>query len=509
MRSRTGSDCSGIGSGVSWTFVESLRASNRPELRFRKRNLRRIGKVLHPASLSAGRQPMAPLPHKELGPAADQPAELAVAGAQKRSVVTEAGLRQQRAYTTAITTAAAIISGGNVFAFILLPWSQPQLFGDTNPAVWISLGLLVPTALVCLSLYKAYWNRIESGEHKDNRLGPYLLKEKLGSGGMGEVYLAEHRLMKRHCAVKLIHPENASDTEMRDSFEREAKATAQLTHWNTIQIYDYGTSEDGRFYYVMEYLKGVNLWHYVKNYGPMPPGRVVYVLRQLCDALYEADCAGLVHRDIKPSNIFLTERGRACDVVKLLDFGLVQTISKNPIQLRNVSTKLHGSPSYMCPEQAVGLTPDCRGDLYSLGAVAYFLLTGHPPFVDDNPIMLVVAHATTQVPTFEEIGVTVPRDLSSIVLKCLARDPKDRFETARELREALELCDCIRDWSWKQAEDWWEHFRPTAPDAEPPSNRSCDTAVLDRDTSSVVPDRPQIDYEEPTLIIDRPTAAKA
>lgn len=435
-------------------------------------------------------------------------AELSVAGAPLPDEAAESNPLQHRAYTTAVTTAAAVITSGNIFAFILLPWSQPEMFGSSNPAVLVSLGLLLPTGLLCLGLYRVCRHRTEHTQTSDDRLGPYLLKEKLGSGGMGDVYLAEHKLMKRHCAVKLIHPENASDLEMRNSFEREAKATAQLTHWNTIQIYDYGTSDDGRFYYVMEYLKGVNLWHYVQNYGPMPAGRVVYILRQLCDALYEADCAGLVHRDIKPSNIFLTERGRACDVVKLLDFGLVQTISKNPIQLRNVSTKLHGSPSYMCPEQAVGLTPDCRGDLYSLGAVAYFLLTGRPPFVDENPIMLVVAHATTKVPTFQEIGVDVPEDLGRLVLKCLSRDPNDRFESARHLREALELCNCLQDWSWKHAEDWWDEFRPTAPEADTTAAPGCDTAVFDRDTSSVVPEVAGVDYEEPTIIIDRPEPAK-
>ncbi len=159
----------------------------------------------------------------------------------------------------------------------------------------------------------------------------------------------------------------------------ETKATAQLTHWNTIEVYDYGTSEDGRFYYVMEYLEGVNLWEYADCYGRMQPQRVIYVLKQLCDALYEAECAGLVHRDIKPSNIFLTERGKSFDVAKLLDFGLVQTLTDQLVTGKNAKVTLHGSPAFMCPEQAVGLAPDCRGDLYSLGCVAYFLLTGRPP----------------------------------------------------------------------------------------------------------------------------------
>lgn len=423
---------------------------------------------------------------------------------QSADVVTENVLRERRSHSTAITTAAIIIAAGNFLTFVSLPWTQTAIFGETNPAVWITLGLLVPAALLCFSLYRSYWVRRESGEDVIDRLGPYVLKEKLGSGGMGDVFLAEHQLMKRNCAVKLIHPENAGNEEMQRSFEREAKATAQLTHWNTIQIYDYGTADDGRFYYVMEYLEGVNLWNYVERFGPMPAGRVIYILKQLCDALYEADCAGLVHRDIKPSNIFLTERGRSFDVVKLLDFGLVQTITRKPIRLRNVSTKLHGSPSFMCPEQAVGLTPDARGDLYSLGAVAYYLLTGRPPFTDDNPIMLIVAHATTQVPTFQEISADVPSDLGNIILKCLSRDAVDRFSSARELREALERCDSHEEWSWKDAEHWWSEYSPVKTEDEAYAAATQVTMQLDRDTASDACEPTAIDFEEPTAIIDRP-----
>ncbi|MEZ6125863.1 MAG: serine/threonine-protein kinase [Planctomycetaceae bacterium] len=288
------------------------------------------------------------------------------------------------------------------------------------------------------------------------RIGPYVLKRKLGAGGMGEVYLAEHALMKRSCAVKLIHPRQAHDREMQERFAREAKATAQLTHWNTIEVYDYGTAEDGRFFYVMEFLEGVNLWQYVKQFGPMSPARVVYLLKQLCDALYEAECAGLVHRDIKPSNVFLTRRGGSYDVVKLLDFGLVQPISQQPVKIKNVKRRLHGSPQFMCPEQAVGLSPDHRGDLYSLGAVAYFLLSGRPPFTDENPIMLVVAHATGGIPPLNEIGVAVPQDLCAIVMKCLSRNPDDRFSSARSLLDALDSCSCAGEWTRKSAEQWWQ-----------------------------------------------------
>ena len=420
-------------------------------------------------------------------------------------VVTAESLTRKRSHSTAITIAAIIIAAGNFLTFVSLPWTQHTLLRSVNPAYWMCLGLLFPGAVLSISLYRSYWLRRESGQNAD-QLGPYLLKQKLGSGGMGDVYLAEHQLMKRHCAVKLIHPENAGDMEMRKSFEQEAKATAQLTHWNTVEIYDYGTSSDGRFYYVMEYLNGFNLSEFIRKHGRMSPGRVVYLLKQLCDALYEADCSGLVHRDIKPSNIFLTERGKSCDVVKLLDFGLVQSITRSPVTLRNVSTRIFGSPSYMCPEQAVGMKPDSRGDLYSLGAVAYFLLTGRPPFLDENPIMLIVAHATVEVPTFQEIGADVPQDLANVVLRCLSRNPAERFGSARELREALETCECANDWGWRSAEDWWNQHRPQdVHEITLPGDNREDTSPIAANTSTIPPDaHTRIDHEEPTLIIDRP-----
>jgi len=270
---------------------------------------------------------------------------------------------------------------------------------------------------------------------------------------MGDVYLAEHRLLKRLCAIKLIHPDKATDDGMKDRFEREVKSTATLTHPNTVEVYDYGTTASGRFFYAMEYLNGLNLQQFVKRCGPMSPGRTVFILKQICSALHEAHLAGLVHRDIKPSNIFLSERGRLYDVAKLLDFGLVQASMK--VGMQRVSTQIQGSPAFMCPEQARGLEPDCCGDLYSLGAVAYFLLTGQPPFLDENPLMLIVAHATTDIPDFADAGVSVPDDLAAIIMKCLAKKQEARFESARELLLELESCAANAEWTWRDAEEWW------------------------------------------------------
>lgn len=307
------------------------------------------------------------------------------------------------------------------------------------------------TVFYLCHLNRELYRRIRQRE----QLGPYRLFQLIGSGGMGDVYLGEHQLLKRRCAIKLIRKDKAADRKMLARFEREVKATAKLTHWNTVQVYDYGRTADGVFYYAMEYLEGLNLRQLVDRYGPLPPGRVVFILRQICGALHESGLYGLVHRDIKPSNIFLAERGRMYDVAKLLDFGLVLPASMGNVGIRSVSTQLQGSPRFMCPEQAQGLKPDIRGDLYSLACVAYFLLTGRAPFEDDNPVMLVVAHATASPPTFQELGVTVPDDLSEIILRCLHKKPECRFGSARDLQEALEACVSASEWTWKDAEKWW------------------------------------------------------
>ena len=333
--------------------------------------------------------------------------------------------------------------------------------------VELAADLVIPlaAAVCCATIGAGVGNRIRDRSMNIDELGPYSLKAPLGSGGMGDVYLAEHRLLKRLCAIKLIHPDKAGDSRVKAHFEREVKATATLTHPNTVQVYDYGTSYGGRFFYAMEFLDGMNLYQYVDQYGSMPPGRVIYILKQICGALQEAWYEGLVHRDIKPSNIFLSERGHVYDVAKLLDFGLVQAALGEDVGMRRQNTQIQGSPAFMCPEQASGLEPDCRGDLYSLGAVAWYLLTGHPPFRDENPIMLIVAHATEAVPSFAEAGVSVPDDLAGIIMKCLSKKPEERFGNPREMLLALEACESDAEWDWKSAESWWLQNAPSQNDA--------------------------------------------
>jgi serine/threonine-protein kinase len=276
---------------------------------------------------------------------------------------------------------------------------------------------------------------------------------------MGEVYLAEHVLLKRPCAIKLIRPGRAADPGVLARFEREVRATAKLSHWNTVEIYDYGHAEDGTFYYVMEYLPGLTLEELCRRHGPLPPERVVYLLRQVCGALAEAHAAGLIHRDVKPGNILAAQRGGQQDVVKLVDFGLVKPRGAREDIAITQQGSLAGSPLYMSPEQALGKgTPDARSDIYSLGSVAYFLLTGHPPFEGDEPMEVLVAHARDAVRPLRELYPEVPADLEHVVLRCLEKEPEARFQSAGELEQALAECRCAGAWTAHDAAQWWQQL---------------------------------------------------
>jgi serine/threonine-protein kinase len=290
------------------------------------------------------------------------------------------------------------------------------------------------------------------------QLGQYRLKKRLGSGGMGEVYLAEHQMMKRPCAVKLIRPEKAGDPRMLARFEREVRATAKLSHWNSIDIYDYGRTADGTFYYVMEFLPGHNVGEMVDDYGPMPAPRTIYLMDQVCAALNEAHGIGLVHRDIKPANIFCAYRGGVFDVAKLLDFGLAKPTSlegNGEAQLTMEGT-VTGSPLFMSPEQAQGDDRvDARSDIYSLGAVMYFMLTGQPPFVADNPLKVIIAHATQEVVPPRQINPDISIEMEEIIMRCLEKDPDDRFQDVASLQRVLRELVLEETWSSDLAAEWW------------------------------------------------------
>jgi serine/threonine-protein kinase len=292
------------------------------------------------------------------------------------------------------------------------------------------------------------------------RLGQYRLKHRLGSGGMGEVYLAEHVLLKRPCAVKLIRPERAGDWKTLARFEREVQATALLTHGNTVEVFDYGRAEDGTFYYAMEYLPGLNLQDLVARFGPLPPARAIHLLRQVCSALREAHGLGLVHRDLKPSNLIVCERGGIADVIKLLDFGLVRSTNLGgPDDRLTLEGAVAGTPAFLSPEQARGgENVEARSDLYSLGAVAYFLLTGRPPFVAGSALDVILAHLSVAPESLTTHRAEVPPDLEALVLRCLEKEPAKRFPDAASLDYALAACACAGQWTELQAAAWWrEH----------------------------------------------------
>jgi eukaryotic-like serine/threonine-protein kinase len=321
----------------------------------------------------------------------------------------------------------------------------------------ISLSMTMSLALL-IGAYGVFTiNRLRHEAFEARQLGQYRLKRLLGAGGMGEVHLAEHQLMKRPVAIKLIKPSKAADPQALARFEREVRATAKLTHWNSIEIFDYGRTDDGTFYYVMEYLPGKSLADLVAEHGSLAPSRVVWLLEQICQALGEAHSLGLIHRDIKPGNIFAAERGGVYDVAKLLDFGLAKPImSAGDVSLTQEGS-ITGSPLFMAPEQATGDSePDARSDIYALGAVAYYLLTGHPPFEGDNPVKIMLAHARTPVVPPSQLESGIPADLERIVLKCLQKNPADRYASTEELAQALFECELHNRWTRADAQRWWK-----------------------------------------------------
>jgi tRNA A-37 threonylcarbamoyl transferase component Bud32 len=290
------------------------------------------------------------------------------------------------------------------------------------------------------------------------QLGQYRLKKLLGSGGMGEVYLAEHQMMKRPCAIKIIRPEKAGDPQVLARFEREVRATAKLSHWNTIDIYDYGRTADGTFYYVMEFLPGHNLGELVKGHGPLPASRILYLMRQICDALAEAHAHCLVHRDLKPANIYVAYRGGMHDVAKVLDFGLAKPLSDAKNDGLTQEGSITGSPLFMSPEQASSEEVDARSDIYSLGAVMYFMATGKPPFAYENPLKVMIAHASEDPEPPRYLNADIPAELEEIILRSMEKRAEDRFQSMVELREALDQIVVDDQWNSRLAADWWNNF---------------------------------------------------
>lgn len=331
---------------------------------------------------------------------------------------------------------------------------------------WSLIGLLFASA-VAIYVYMLRFARqrlaLQHAVLTAKQLGQYQLEKKIGAGGMGTVYKAKHAMLRRPTAVKLLEPSKTSPAAI-GRFEREVQLTSQLNHPNTIAIFDYGKTPEGVFYYAMEFLDGLNLEDLVIKYGPQPEGRVVFILTQVCGSLFEAHGAGLIHRDIKPANILLNHRGGMPDVVKVLDFGLARAAGAEQEANITAAGSVVGTPLYLSPESIERPeTVDGRADLYAVGAVGYFLLTGTPPFTGETLAQICLHHLRTPPePPEQRLGRPVTRALSALLIRCLAKQPHDRPADARSL--LVELANCgVGQWSQTDAEAWWQRHRNQAP----------------------------------------------
>jgi hypothetical protein len=347
---------------------------------------------------------------------------------------------------------------------------------------WAVTSLLV-LAAIGMFLYSFVLVRLRSQMDEARQLGRYRIERKLGSGGMGTVYLASHALLRRPTAIKLLRPERAGNEGVA-RFEREVQVTSALSHPNTIAIYDYGHTPDGTFYYAMEYLEGITLGQCVESDGAQPEARVLHVLKQACGSIAEAHTAGLMHRDLKPSNIMLCEIGGMFDFTKVLDFGLVrQEEQARDLALTDVAS-LTGTPLYMPPESVK--TPealDVRGDVYQLGAIAYHLLVGRHLFEGESAYEVMARHVSTPpTPPSEALGHAVSADLEKLILACLEKNPANRPANAGELLDLLEHCQVAGSWSQREARDWWVGWReghPAAPETTPETSSLPSSFTLD------------------------------
>jgi eukaryotic-like serine/threonine-protein kinase len=323
--------------------------------------------------------------------------------------------------------------------------------------------LLCGTALFIFSYANRAWReRLSAAELKLKQLGQYTLEEKIGEGGMGVVYRARHAMLRRDTAVKLLMPDRADATAIA-RFEREVCLTCQLTHPNTIQVYDYGHTPEGVFYYAMEFLRGVNLHDLVVRYGPQPESRVVHILAQVCDSLAEAHALGLIHRDIKPGNVFLCRRGGVPDCVKVLDFGLVRDIHAGEADTveeigPDGERVIEGTP-WFTPPEAIWTPPqaDPRSDLYALGGLGYFLLTGY--YIFDAETVAEIHQkqlAAVPIPPSQRVARPISTEMEQLLLRCLEKDMNLRPQSARELRALLCATPCADEWTGEVAAAWWD-----------------------------------------------------
>lgn len=385
---------------------------------------------------------------------------------------------------------------------VFLSWSwlrqEPlpplPVLADTFLPYYVCAGLAVIPAWLVYDLGEA----VSEARARARRLGSYELVERLGRGGMGEVWRADHALLAREAAIKLVRPESlqarntpAERKETLERFEREAQATAALTSPHTVTLYDYGVTEDGTLYYAMELLDGIDLETLVERFGPVSPARAVHFLRQACESLAEAHAAGLIHRDVKPANLMACRVGGRHDFVKVLDFGLVKRShgAERGGALETDHDYLVGTPAFLAPELATAREEaDGRADLYALGCVAYWLLTGRLVFEQDSAVGIVADHVHLPPPPPSlKSEQHIPPALEEVVLQCLAKDPSRRPGSADELARRLAAVPLTRAWGEEQAKAWWTARLPRRTSAAPSPRPEPDSAAPERSPGASPP----------------------
>ena len=360
---------------------------------------------------------------------------------------------------------AALASVSSIPVVIALVIASGATTTEINPLQFF-IGLVLPYLLVVGMAFVGARVVYQLGTEvkRARELGSYHLEEKLGEGGMGEVWRASHRMLARPAAVKLIRASlsgadrGGAPRDVLARFEREAQVIARLRSPHTVNLFDFGIAHDGAFYYAMELLDGLDADKLVKRFGPLPPERVIFALRQVCHSLSEAQSCGLVHRDIKPANIFFCRYGEEFDFVKVLDFGIVKAVSEaaETGTIDTGETAVRGTPAFMSPEQAIGGDVDGRGDIYSTGCLAYWLLTGQNVFTADTTMGMLVQHAHSEpVPPSRKARQQIPKAVDEVVMACLAKDPAKRPQSAKELARRLSDLPGANAWTQERAREWW------------------------------------------------------
>jgi serine/threonine-protein kinase len=365
---------------------------------------------------------------------------------------------------------AAILAGSAVPITFLLSTEFGGTSIEVTPSRFVTM-FLVPYFLIVVTAYigARVVFKLGTAVTRAREMGSYRLTERLGGGGMGEVWRAKHRMLARPAAIKLIRQDKLGGDDpksvltLQQRFEREAQATALMASPHTIDVYDFGVTADGTFYYVMELLNGFDFETLVERFGPVPPERAVYLLRQMCDSLVEAHEHDLIHRDIKPANVYLCCQGRHVDFVKVLDFGLVkprQQSGSKDVRL-TADHVTEGTPAYMAPEQACGEAVDARTDIYAVGCVAYWLVTGQLVFRSKTPMEMMSHHLQSRpVRPSQRTELTIPSTLEDVILACLEKDPSRRPQNADALYGLLAACETTVPWTPERAREWWELHQP-------------------------------------------------